>query len=178
MKSSGIIALLVLVLGLHSCNTGTPETEPLAEQAQPDTAATIEAEADTTLQPVVELTLRAIGNNQDEIHYDQDTLEVPADALVSLTLINEGTELTMIHNFVVTTKDKYKEVALAGAEVASPGNYIPDSEFVLTGTPLALPGQTVHHEFKAPPPGEYSYVCTYPDHWQKMRGVFIVKETK
>ncbi|NEM98921.1 plastocyanin/azurin family copper-binding protein [Pontibacter burrus] len=143
-----------------------------------DTAATIAVEADTTLQPVVELTLRAIGNNQEEIHYDQDTLVVPADALVSLTLINEGTELTMIHNFVVTVKDKYKEVALAGAEVASPGNYIPDSELVLTGTPLALPGQTVHHEFKAPPPGEYSFVCTYPDHWKKMRGVLIVKETR
>lgn len=173
-KLAATIALMAVVLA--GCNKYEPEQETVLEQTLKDTAQAPVATtaADTTLQPVVELTLRAIGNAADEIRFDQDTLEVPAGALVNFTLINEGTELTMIHNFVLTTRDKYKEVAVAGAKVSSPKNYVPESRHVLTATPLALPGQTVEHEFEAPQPGVYSFVCTYPEHWSRMHGTLIV----
>lgn len=173
------VVLILLFSGiLASCNSGEPEeTDTILEQTLTDSAKVqIAEEPDTTLQPVVELTLRALGNTEEEIKFDQDTLEVPAGALVNFTLINEGTELTMIHNFVLTTQNKYREVAVAGAKVSSPKNYVPASKHVITATPLALPGQTVQHEFEAPPAGVYSFVCTYPDHWAKMHGTFIVTE--
>ncbi|MBB6610366.1 azurin [Pontibacter sp. Tf4] len=176
MKRAAYIPFLLALL-TAACNSGAPETVITLDENQTDSAtATIEEIPDSTLQPVVAITLKALGDTLPEVRFDQDTLLIPADALIELKLINEGTDLNMVHNFVVTTKDKYKEVALAGAAVASPGNYVPKSKDVLVATPLALPGQTVNYEFKALPVGVYSYVCTYPDHWHTMHGTLIVKE--
>ena len=147
----------------------------LKEKMHDSVSAPIQGMADTTLQPTVEIVLRATGDVTEEMVFDQDTLEVEADALVRLTLINEGTDLNAIHNFVVATEGMLEEVAKIGAEVGPPGNYVPKSKHVLAATPLALPGQTVVHEFKAPPPGTYDFVCTYPDHWKRMNCKLIVK---
>ncbi|MFD2515610.1 plastocyanin/azurin family copper-binding protein [Pontibacter locisalis] len=132
--------------------------------------------ADTTLQPVQQLTLTAIGNTLEEIAYKEDTLYAQAGALVKLSLVNEGIDMPMVHNVVITKPGKYKEVALGGAEVGAPGNYVPESPEVIAASTMALPGQTVEMEFTAPAePGSYDFVCTYPGHWKKMNGVFIIK---
>jgi len=131
---------------------------------------------DSALQTVEEVTLKVTGNTLEEIAYSKDTIEVPTDALVKLEFINEGTELPMIHNFVVTKAGNYKAVALAGEKIGSSGNYIPPDAELLAVSPLALPGQTVVVEFKTPPkPGVYDFGCTYPEHWKMMHGTLIVK---
>jgi azurin len=131
---------------------------------------------DTTLQQIQELKLNAKGNTIDDIAFKQDTLEAKAGSLIKLTLVNEGIDMPMVHNVVITKPDKYKLVALAGAKIGAPGNYVPESAAVIAASPLALPGQTVELEFTAPiEPGSYNFVCTYPGHWKKMNGVFIVK---
>jgi azurin len=168
---------------LWHCSQPDPhEADTLAaseETTQEDTAgasAPVVEEQDTTQQQVEELTLRALGNTLDEIAYSEDTLEVKAGALVKLTFINEGMDMPMVHNVVFTAPDKYKQVALAGAKIGSPGNYIPEGPSVIAATPIALPGQTVQLEFTAPTePGEYDFVCTYPEHFQKMHGTLLVK---
>ena len=178
MKRLVVSIYTIMITGLWSCENSPQEQGRVFADKQLATDSTItekSAEQDTTLQPKVELILRATGDTHKEMAFDQDTMEVEADALIELSLINEGTGLTMIHNFVLVMDGKYKQVALAGAKVGAPLNYIPKSEEVITGTPLALPGQTITHEFKAPPPGTYDFVCTYPDHWQTMHGKLIVK---
>lgn len=143
------------------------EDEPLKQQ---------ETEQDTTLQPIQEITIRAFGDDAETMAYDQDTLVVKAGALIRISLINEGSDPTMIHNIVFTQPDKYKVVALAGAEAGASGNYVPDSPAIIAASPIVLPGQTVMLEFKAPvKPGSYDFVCTYPDHYQRMNGKMIVK---
>ena len=177
MKRIVLIVYLPAIFWLGSCNSGS---EPVVEQPAATMADTVEAqvatEPDTTLQPVEEVALKAVGNSLEEMAFDQDTIEVKAGSLVRLVLINEGSEQSMIHNVVFTQADKHKLVALAGAKVGAPGNYVPDSEAVIAASPLALPGQTVEMEFTAPlEPGPYGFVCTYPGHWQKMNGVLLVK---
>ena len=176
------ICLLAGFVLLWSCSQ--PETTPEAGspeatgQINLDTssAAVAEEEQDTTLQPVQELTLRALGNTIEEIAYSEDTLFAKAGSFVKLTFINEGKDMPMVHNVVFTAFGKYKEVALAGAKIGAPGNYVPESPDVIAATPMALPGQTVVFDFKAPTqPGEYNFVCTYPDHYQRMNGILIVK---
>ena len=171
-----ILSLLVALV-VAACGSDSEKASLEAPVELTDTAgAAITAEKDTTLQQVTEITLKAIGNTVEEMAFDQDTLDVKANTLVKLTLINEGTEPPMIHNVVFTQPDKYKLVALAGAEAGSPGNYVPESEDVIAASPLALPGQTVELEFTAPSePGAYNFVCTYPDHWRRMNGVLMVK---
>lgn len=149
--------------------------EVTPEDTANGSAPLVEAQ-DTTLQPVQEITLHAVGNTLDEIAYKEDTLEVQAQALVNLTFINEGVDMPMMHNVVFTAPGMYRQVALAAAEVGASGNYVPDSPAVIAASPMTLPGQTVELEFIAPTkPGAYQYVCTYPDHWHRMNGVLLVK---
>ncbi|MBC5991582.1 plastocyanin/azurin family copper-binding protein [Pontibacter cellulosilyticus] len=177
MKIKRHIHYLLVASVVAACGTDTDKVALEAPIEITDTtAAVITADQDTTLQQVTEITLKAIGNTVDEMVYDQDTLDVRVNTMVKLTLINEGTEPPMIHNVVFTHPDKYKLVALAGAEAGAPGNYVPESEDVIAASPLALPGQTVELEFTAPSePGAYNFVCTYPNHWRRMNGVLMVK---
>jgi len=154
----------------------TADTVAAADTATAASAPVIAADADSTIQPVEELVLHALGNTLEEMHFDKDTLEVNASAFVKLKLTNEAQEMPMVHNIVITAPGKYKLVALAGEKAGASGNYIPQSQTVLAATPIALPGQTVELEFTAPAaPGIYDFVCTYPGHWQRMNGKFIVK---
>ncbi|NDK56346.1 plastocyanin/azurin family copper-binding protein [Pontibacter fetidus] len=176
MKLPASIASIALACLLAACNN-TAQPEVASEEARvADTAvAQQEQKQDTTLQPVVELILRATGDTPEDMAFDQDTLEVEKDAFIKLSLVNEGTGMTMIHNFVLVTGGKYKEAAITGENLGATENYIPKSNYVVASTPLALPGQTVIQEFNAPPPGTYDFVCTYPEHWPRMHGKLIVK---
>ncbi|MBC5773531.1 azurin [Pontibacter sp. KCTC 32443] len=175
MRREVFFIAMVLGYSLTACDGIKQETGTLEENLEDTTAGASKLPGDTTLQPKVEIILRATGNTAEEMAFDQDTVQVAKDALITLSLVNEGTDLTMIHNFVLTTSGKYKEVALAGNKTGASGNYIPDSKHIIAWTPLAKPGQTVTHEFKAPTPGTYDFVCTYPDHWKRMHGKLIVK---
>ena len=174
MKRFCYLLVFPVVLWLYGC--GSTDQEELPETVATSESAPVAAEPDTTLQQVTSLTLKAVGNSVDEMKYDQDTLEVKANNLVKLVLINEGTEPTMVHNVVFTQPDKHRVVALEGARAGAPGNYVPESDAVIAASPLALPGQQVELEFTAPSaPGSYNFVCTYPTHWKRMNGVFLVK---
>lgn len=174
-------AAVGMVVLLSSCKPDSPEQvkerslSDATEQAQADTATP--AGPDSTLQSVEEITLHTVGDEENRRHFDMDTIEVKAGSLVKLTLVNQGTEQSMIHNIVFTRKGKATQVALAGEKVGAPGNYVPDDTVrVLASSPLALPGQTVSIEFEAPTePGFFDFVCTYPEHYKHMRGVMLVK---
>lgn len=179
MKIKLLIGCISTCLLLTGCFEKQGSNTEAGEAIDADTAtassAPVAEVADTTLQPVQELKLTAVGNTLDDIAYKEDTLVATTGALVKLTLINEGIDMPMVHNVVFTKPDMYKQVALAGAKVGAPGNYVPRSPVVIAASTMALPGQTVELEFTAPTePGSYDFVCTYPGHWQKMHGVFMV----
>jgi azurin len=172
---------LFLMAGfLSACNGGANadynEQEQTATEDTVAGGAQAYAATDTTLQEVDEVTLRAIGNTLQEIAYEPDTLEVKAGSLVKLKLVNEGAEQPMMHNVIITYQDKYKLVATEGAKIGSSGNYTPlDSSLVIAASPMAKPGQTVELDFRAPlAPGKYDFVCSYPQHYERMHGVLIV----
>jgi putative heme-binding domain-containing protein len=55
--------------------------------------------------------------------------------------------------------------------------YVPDSNKVLHATGLVAADQQTRLTFDAPTvPGEYPYVCTFPQHWYRMYGVMVVVE--
>lgn len=170
--------LLVLILAMATAcdGTTTTEIEQPVQVKEGTLQPTGEVAPDTTLQPVEELTIRVVGEDPQKMAFDQDTLEVKANALVRVNLINEGTDPAMVYNIVFTTPGRYRQVALEGAKAGPSGNYVPDSPIVLAASPLALPGQTVQVEFKAPDkPGTYEFVCTYPDHYERMHGKLLVR---
>ncbi|MDO6391397.1 plastocyanin/azurin family copper-binding protein [Pontibacter sp. BT731] len=177
MKQLGIAGLLFGLLSLASCGEeqgagDTPENITEAPLTQR------EAEPDTTLQHVAEISIHATGGDKlENMTFDQDTIEVKAGTLVKLTFTNEGKDPKMIYNIVFTKEGYSAQAAHEGGKAGASGNYLPDSSLLLAASPLALPGQSVTMEFTAPDTsGVFEYVNTYPSETPLMKGKLIIKE--
>lgn len=128
-----------------------------------------------------EVTVRVvrIRTVEEEMRYDLPFFAVEAGRPVQIVLENDD---LMAHNLVITTPGDLKEVADLGLAVG-PNNgwqgkaYVPESEMVLHATDAVQPHQQYRLTFDAPAePGEYPYVCTFPQHWMRMYGVMVVVE--
>lgn len=114
---------------------------------------------------------------EEEMRYDVKYFVVEAGKPVEILLKNDD---LMPHNLVITAPGALKEVALAAAKMPpdlSPGGkqYVPESEKVLLATTMIPAGKQERLAFSAPvTPGEYPFVCTFPNHWMRMYGVMVV----
>lgn len=128
-----------------------------------------------------EVTVRVvrIKTVEEEMRYDIPYFAVEAGRSVQVVLENHD---LMPHNLVFTTPGALKEVAQLGLQVG-PNNgwkglqYVPESDKVLFATQMVAADKQEALTFKAPKePGEYPYVCTFPQHWYRMYGVMVVVE--
>jgi putative heme-binding domain-containing protein len=74
-----------------------------------------------------------------------------------------------------------KGVAMAGLAAGPDGTgglpYVPDSPNVIVASEMVAPDHSTRLTLTAPTePGEYPYVCTFPQHWYRMYGVMVVVE--
>ena len=151
----------VLLVGILLLGVGSPPDAPTNPQ--------------TPSRAVVDsvVTIKATGS---KLEYETTELELVAGTIVTIRLDNS--ESTMPHNIVLLTgRDHIRTVGIAALQ-AQQTDYIPDSEAdkILAHTPLAKPGSVVEVTFEVPPPGEYPYICTYPGHFQTMRGTLTSVE--
>jgi azurin/glucose/arabinose dehydrogenase/lysophospholipase L1-like esterase len=113
-----------------------------------------------------------------KLAFNQAELTVKAGK--TYRFIFENPDIIM-HNFILTKPGQLTAVGrLADSLAATPDgfkkHYIPDSDLVLFATEQAAAGQTLEVEFTAPKqPGAYPFLCTFPGHWQIMRGTMTVK---
>lgn len=113
----------------------------------------------------------------EEMRYDIPYFAVEAGRPVQLLLINED---LMPHNLVIAKPGTLKAVAAAGLQAGPTGGmdgkqYVPNSDDVLYATNMVQAEQQERLTFTAPTePGEYPYVCTFPQHWSRMYGVMVV----
>ena len=109
------------------------------------------------------------------LKYDQSSLTVKAGSKVKLTFYNND---DMPHNIVFTTSGGADIVGKAAMALGLKGqemDYVPHSGQVLFHSRLLGPGTSETIYFVAPEkPGMYMYVCTFPGHYQTMRGVLRV----
>jgi putative heme-binding domain-containing protein len=116
---------------------------------------------------------------EEEMRYDLPYFAVQAGKSVQVVLENHD---LMPHNLVITVPGALKEVAQLGLQVGPQGGwkglaYVPESDKVLHATNLVPADQQARLTFEAPTePGEYPYVCTFPQHWYRMYGVMVVVE--
>ncbi len=150
----------------------------LADQLMSKVPASLAQQYRSRLEAVTVRVVR-IKTIAEEMRYDLPYFAVQADKAVQIVLVNQD---MMPHNLVITVPGALKEVAQLGLEVGPRGvdgglPYVPKSTKVLYATDMVQPQQQVLLTFTAPTqPGEYPYVCTFPQHWYRMYGVMVVVE--
>lgn len=110
--------------------------------------------------------------------FDKSVISVKAGSMVSLIFSNTD---EMPHNVVITSPGAVQKVGTAAdAMAAAPDGYqkhfVPAIPEVLYSTPLVQPGESFTLDFKAPlTKGDYPFVCTFPGHWQVMKGIIKIE---
>jgi azurin len=89
-----------------------------------------------TNAPVVEITLKTLGNTMAEMSYDQTELKVKAGSTVKLTLINGSKDSSMQHNFVLIDKDAMQRVADASVKAGVANQFVPNLDEVLVASKM------------------------------------------
>jgi glucose/arabinose dehydrogenase/azurin/HEAT repeat protein len=119
----------------------------------------------------------AIKAVREQMRYD--TTRIVVEAGQPFEIIFENIDM-MPHNLVIVQPGAREEIGLL-AEAMSPRPdrqgraYVPRSVKVLAATRMLEPGEQETLQLTAPvEPGEYEYVCTYPEHWSVMYGQLLV----
>lgn len=169
------ISCVLLVVAVAACNDKEKpdqHTTTASTVAPPAQSATTPPSASAAPAPVVELELASVG---ETMAFDKTTLTVPAKAKVHLVLKSNATSPLMPHNWVLVRTGTEAKVAAEGLALGVGKGYLPESDDVLAGTPLAPPGKTTEITFTAPKyAGNYPYICTVPGHYVMMKGVLTV----
>ena len=112
------------------------------------------------------VTLRTSGSN---LSFDPDAISLKAGTRVQIQYINDG---VLPHNFVLLrSEDDLDDLGAAAYEAEATG-FVPldAKDKLIAYTPLAAPGMTVTVTFVVPAPGEYTFVCLFPGHYNVMLG--------
>tara|TARA_B100000963_G_scaffold296891_1_gene268144 strand:+ start:7229 stop:7714 length:486 start_codon:yes stop_codon:yes gene_type:complete len=124
-----------------------------------------------------ELSTNIIINSNDTMKFDKKILLVPAGKKITLTLNHTGKfpKVGMGHNFVLLKADTNVSEFAEKAAMARKTDYIPEGDQTIAYTKLLGGGESDTITFEAPKKGYYTFLCTFPGHWQLMRGKLIVK---
>ncbi|MCC6277586.1 MAG: auracyanin [Oligoflexia bacterium] len=121
-------------------------------------------------EPQTNLVIGVLG---ETMAFDKTTLVAKAGAEITLTFKNTSTVLK--HNWVLTQPGKENEVGMQGIKAGEAKQFIPDNPAVLAYTKLVDVKAEDTITFKAPPAGEYPYICTNAGHHTVMKGILITK---
>ncbi len=114
---------------------------------------------------------------EEEMRYDLKYFVAEAGKPIQVILENGD---LMPHNLVITAPNALKLVAMTAATMAPDAltdgkQYVPSTPEVLFATKMVQAGKSERMVINAPvQPGEYPFVCTYPNHWMRMYGVMVV----
>ncbi|MEO6001775.1 MAG: plastocyanin/azurin family copper-binding protein [Opitutus sp.] len=113
---------------------------------------------------------------QPGLKFDTTEITVKAGSHVRLVFRNSD---DMLHNFVLCNPGRGPAVGEAAMALGLDGaaqNYVPDSADVLYHTAITLPDTSDTIYFTAPTkPGDYDFICSFPGHYQVMKGVLHVR---
>ena len=117
----------------------------------------------------------ALGENLKEIRYEPANLNFKANEDVEITLVNESKHPSLFHNIVFCTFGKTNEIGFKAISAGKKNRFIPPgNKDVLMGSEMLKPGDSTTFVFKAPAAGKYSYVRTFPGHYQTMVGTLNI----
>lgn len=161
----------IITASLFSCTNSSDGFDKNQNNNTPP--ASIEANAPVDTRDTI--TVIATGADMSEMRFDTKLIKVPEQKEITIALVNESTDATMPHNFVVIKDGTANEVGQAGYKHLDNAYVTPQDKNVLGHTPLAQINETVYLTFTTPIAGEYQFICSYPGHWGMMKGSFITE---
>ena len=152
-----------ILLLLTTCNDGKPSEKDKTPKTKKDSNVSLET--------------KVILNSNDTMKFDKNMILVPAGKKITLTLNHTGKfgKRGMGHNFVLLKSGVDVNDFAIRAASAMKTEYIPDGDEIIAYTKLLGGGDSDTISFDAPKKGIYTFICTFPGHWQLMKGKFIVK---
>ncbi len=130
-----------------------------------DTVASVEPDADAIVIKTV----------MDQMRFDTAEFTVKAGEPVKIWF--ENPDYTP-HNLIIGQPDSAAEIAAAAEDLGALGftvGFLPDSDKIIIATELLNYREFQVIEFTAPKElGDYDFLCTFPNHWQTMKGIMRV----
>jgi len=130
-----------------------------------DTVASVEPDADAVVIKTV----------MDQMRFDIAEFTVKAGEPVKIWF--ENPDYTP-HNLIIGQPDSAAEIAAAAEDLGALGftvGFLPDSDKIIIATELLNYREFQVIEFTAPNElGDYDFLCTFPNHWQTMKGIMRV----
>ena len=116
-------------------------------------------------------------NSTDQMLFDRSIIKVKAGESVTLTLNHTGkiAKEFMGHNFALIKEGVDIDDFALRAMTAKESDYIPEGDETYAYTKMLGGGESDRITFDSPKPGTYTFLCTFPGHYQVMRGEFIVE---
>jgi len=118
---------------------------------------------------------------KEQMRYDRAEFTVLPGMKVRLVFTNPD---AMDHNLIMVKPGATTKVAVEAAKMEATGEgtgkkWIPDTpKEIVFASELLAHDETQTIEFTAPTRlGRYEYICTFPGHWQLMRGAMIVTDS-
>ena len=151
--------------------TKKPASQGAATPAKPDPGAKAAASKGVR-------TIEIVGT--DDMKFSLATITAKPGEQIRVRLTSKGAmpKIAMAHNFVLLTKEANTLKFVNAAAMARATDFVPAElkSQVIAATTLAGAGETVEVTFKAPAAGSYTYLCSFPGHFQAgMAGKLIVK---
>lgn len=116
---------------------------------------------------------------KEQMKYDRTKFAVEPGMKVRIEFSNPD---AMDHNLMVLQPGSAQEVAMAAMMLGADGvkkDWTPDTPKIIAHSTTLSVGESEKIEFTVPETlGDYDYICTYPGHWQLMRGVMYVVEDR
>ena len=110
--------------------------------------------------------------------YAQTALEAPAGSKITLKLNNKTTAKDEVgHNWVLVQPGQEESVLANGLKAGDSKDWLNSKDpSVIAHTKLIEGDDSTSVTFKAPPPGTYTFLCTFPEHHAGgEKGTLIIK---
>lgn len=129
------------------------------------------------MEPItVELAIET-ASGAEEFRYAQTALEAPAGSTIKLVLSNMTNPDDEIgHNWVLVMPGQEESVLASGTAAGDAGDWLDEADpGIIAATRLIEGGQRDTVTFEGPPPGTYTFLCTFPEHYAGgMKGTLTI----
>lgn len=180
MRTLSLIVLSSVIAACTGAPPPAPPPEPKEEVKPPEPEVKEEPKAEAPTVAIGEddggeYEEVVVESDGDNMAYKQTEITIKANTKTRFKMVNNATTAAMVHNIVIVKKGSEQEVGMAAVSIPREKEHIPANANILAATKLAGPGETTTVVVDLPP-GEYSYICTFPGHFSMMKGVLHVVE--